>query len=103
MTINKLTKIFLKFSPYAFLKRSAQQQGINSDKLNYAVKLFADCHRIDIQPWSGSRRGFIIFLDNKFSLWFLQAGDTFVFDGYEIGQYDNGSVTVFDGLARLDK
>ena len=98
MKINRLTKLFIKFSPKGFLKYTARSQAINPSRLDYAEKLFRDCRRIDIQPLSGSHRGFIIFLDNKFSLWFYQDGDHFVFDGYEMGEYDDGEVTVFDGL-----
>lgn len=98
MKLNIFTKLFLKFFPKTFLKFAASKQGIDDKKLDYADKLFGNCKRIDIQPLSGKNRGFIITLDNKLSLWFFQDGDSFKFDGYEVGEYDNGEITVFDGL-----
>ena len=98
MKINRLTKLFIKLFPRTFLKQAARQQNINPQKLNYAEKLFRDCRRIDIEPLGDSSRGFILFLDNKLSLWFYQDGEHFIFNGYEIGEYDDCEVTVFDNL-----
>ncbi len=96
MKFNWLDKMFIKFFPKIFLKSAAEKQAINPRKLNWAEKLFADCQRIDIKPLRGTSRGFIIYLDSKLSLWFYQDGDHFTFDGYEIGEYEKGEVTVFD-------
>lgn len=102
MKVNFLTKLFMKFSPKGFLRYAARNQGVNPSKIDYAEKLFQDCQKIHIQPLSGPHRGFIIFLDNNFSLWFYQDGDYFVFDGYEMGEYVDGDVTVFDEQ-RIDR
>ena len=67
-------------------------------KIEYAEKLFRNCERIDVQPLSSGSRGFIITLDNNFSMCFFQDHDHFVYDGFETGEYDNGDVTVFDNL-----
>lgn len=99
MKMNRLTKAFFRFLPQGFLRYAAWRQGVRIKKLGYAEKLFADCRSIDIQPLSGGNRGFILFLDRQFSLWFFQDGDHFIFDGYEIGEYEAGEVTVFDRLA----
>jgi len=98
MKINRPTELFIKFLPKIFLKSAARQQGIDSKKLDYADKLFRDCQKIGIQPLAGANRGFILFLDNKFSLWFFQDGDHFIFDGCEIGEYKDSEVTIFDNL-----
>lgn len=96
--IKPSTKLAIKTFPKLFLKFYASKQGINYKKIDWAEKLFRDCKRIDIEPLSGPSRGFIIFLDNKFSLWFLQDGNHFAYDGFEMGEYENGEVTVFDNL-----
>lgn len=98
MQINWSTKLLMKFFPKTFLRYAAKKQGINQKKLDYAESLFRDCQRIDIQPLRSRRRGFILTLDNKLTLWFYQDGDHFTFDGYEMGEYENGEVTVFDNL-----
>ncbi|MEK7065330.1 MAG: hypothetical protein AAB963_02700 [Patescibacteria group bacterium] len=50
-----------------------------------------------LQPLSGNDgRGFIIFVDNKISFWFFQDGDHFKYDGFEMGEYGDGNVQVFD-------
>lgn len=92
-------RLLMRFFPKLFLKMHMAKQDIDTDKLDLAYKLFGDARRIDIQPLSGTGgRGFIICLDSKFTLWFYQDGDHFTFDGIEMGEYDNGDVTVFDGL-----
>jgi hypothetical protein len=98
MKIDWLTKLYIKFFPKSFLKQAVLENNFDPKKIDYAGKLFSDCQRIDIQPLAGSARGFIITLDNKFSLWFFQDGDHFIYDGFETGEYDDGEVTVFDSL-----
>ena len=91
-------KIILKLSPKLFFKLHSRSLNVNDKYIDLAQKLFGQVKRIDIQPLSGGHRGFIIYLDNKFSLWFYQDGDHFVYDGFEMGDYENGEVTVFDNL-----
>lgn len=98
MKINWLTKLYIKLFPKQFLKQAVKENKGNPQRIDYAEKLFAGCKRIDIKPLSGNSRGFIITLDNNFSLWFFQDGDTFVYDGFETGEYTDGEITVFDGL-----
>ena len=93
------TRFMLKFFPHWFLKNEFEKIGGESDALDHASRLFDD-KRIDIQPLGGKTgRGFIITLDNQLTLYFYQDGDHFKCDGYEMGKYDNGDVTVFDKLA----
>jgi hypothetical protein len=95
--LNWFTKLFIRLSPWDFFKYSAKKEGLNPKKIDWAESLFRDCKRIDIAPFSGSR-GFIITLDNRLSLWFNQDGDCFKYDGFEMGPYDDGDVTVFDSM-----
>ena len=89
-------KMILKFFPHLFLKWHAGHMNIDDKMISYAQNLFAD-KKIHIQPLSGvSGRGFIIFVDNKISFWFFQDENHFVYDGFEMGEYDDGDVTVFD-------
>jgi hypothetical protein len=99
LKLNFLTKTLMRLAPISFLHYAARQQGVDDNKIDYAYKLFADAKRIDIQPLSGEGgRGFIVFLDCSLSLYFYQDGDHFYYDGFEIGEYGKGEVTVFDRL-----
>jgi len=99
MKINWFTKILMRFAPKTFLRYVAREQGIRFEKINCLTKLFGENCRIDIFPLSGSgSRGFSIILDNKLSLYFYQDGDHFCYDGYEIGEYEKGNVTIFDNI-----
>lgn len=93
-------KLLMKISPRLFIKMSANDLGLDYKKVDLAFKLFKDS-KIHIQPLSGvAGRGFIVFIDNKLSLWFNQDGDCFKYDGFEMGEYDDGEVTVFDGIKK---
>lgn len=93
-------KLLMKFSPGWFMKMQANKLGLDYKKVDLAFKLFKDS-KIHIQPLSGvSGRGFIVFIDNKLSLWFNQDGDCFKYDGFEMGEYDDGEVTVFDVIRK---
>ena len=97
--LNNFTRIFMRFAPKGFLRYVAKKQGLDDKKVKYAMKLFEGVERVDIQSLpSSSGRGFIIYLDNKLSLFFYQDGDHFYFVGLEMGEYDKGDVTIFDRL-----
>ncbi len=99
LKINWFTKILMRFAPKTFLFHAAKKQGIEPQKIDYAMKLFGESKRIDIHLLpSRSGRGFIITLDNKLSLFFYQDGDHFYYDGCEIGEYEKGNVTIFDNV-----
>lgn len=99
LKINWFTKLLMHFTPKVFLRYAAKEQGIESEKIDYAMKLFRESERIDIHPLpSRSGRGFIITLDNKLSLFFYQDGDCFYYDGCEMGEYEKGDVTIFDNI-----
>ena len=95
--INWLTKLLMRYAPKIFMRYASREQSVDYQDLERAMKLFSQAKRIDFRPLSGMNgRGLIIFLDQKLSLWFFQDGDHFTFDGYEMGPYDKGEVTVFD-------
>jgi len=99
LKINWFTKLLMRFAPKIFLRYAANEQGVKSQKIDYAMKLFGESKRIDIHPLpSRSGRGFIITLDNRLSLFFYQDGDHFYYDGCEMGEYEKGDVTVFDNI-----
>lgn len=94
--INWFTKLLLKFWPSLAMKQLAKKIGINNPVFDQAHKLFSQVERIDIFPLKGSPRGFMIVIDKETALYFYQDGDHFVYDGYEMGEYDKGDVTIFD-------
>jgi hypothetical protein len=53
-----------------------------------------------IAPLRNSR-GFILTLDNEVSLWFNQEGDCFKYDGWEVGNYKDGDITVLDNCPKI--
>jgi len=70
--------------------------GIEASKKAHA--LFGKVERIDVVPArSAGMRGFQIVLDHLLTLYFSQDGDHFVYDGFEMGFFEGGDVTIFDG------
>lgn len=99
LKISWYDKLLVKFFPVQFFNRQTKKMGIDDKLIDLSFELFQG-KKIHIKPYRAGSRGFIINLDNKFTLWFNQEGDHFVFDGFEIGEYDDGDVTVFDNLNR---
>lgn len=92
-------RLMMRIAPKIFIWYTARRQKLNPNKIDYAFKLFEGAKRIDIQSLpSRTGRGFVIYIDNELSLHFYQKGDTFYFDGFEMGEYENGDVQVFDNL-----
>ena len=99
MKINWLTKLLIHFSPRSFFRLAARENKLDYKKIEEAENLFRDTKRIDFFPSGGTGgRSLIIVIDNKLSLFFYQNEDTFTYDGFEIGPYKNGEVTVFDKI-----
>jgi len=88
-------KLVLKFCPSLFFKHYAAEQNVKYKDLERANDLFLD-KKVHFQSLSGKGRGFIIQLNNSLTLWFYQDGNHFVYDGFEMGQYDDGDVTCLD-------
>jgi hypothetical protein len=97
--VSWLTKILLGISlswGMARLARELNSPCIETSKKAHA--LFQGIGRIDFVPSRSTMRGFQIILDGLLSLYFSQEGDHFVYDGFEMGPYDEGDVTVLDKL-----
>lgn len=92
------TILLLKISPFRGIKRLSRKMGVNPDVADKAQELFVGTKRIDIVPLGPGSRGFQFIIDSSTSLYFYQDGDHFVYDGYEMGQYGKGEVTIFDNL-----
>jgi|GEM_PF-1454260 len=78
-------------------------RGINADysMLEILDKAFHQAKHVDIFPFSpkdGGQRGFMLVLDRKMAFYFYQDGESFQYDGYEMGEYKKGNVTVFDEI-----
>ncbi len=91
-------KLLLKHCPTLAMRIFAKNIDINIifDKAHEA--LFRT-ERIDFFPNVGGR-GLIMVIDCKTALFFYQEGEHFVYDGYEMGKYNKGDVTIFDDLRK---
>jgi len=94
--IDWFAKLLFRFWPKMGIKYFAGKMGISDSRARQAHDLFSGVKRIDIFPSSSGYRGFIIILDQKTGLYFYQDNDHFVYDGYELGSYNKGDVTLFD-------
>ncbi len=72
--------------------------GISNQAFSEAHDLFSKIRRVDLLPLKLGYRGFMIVLDKKTALYFHQDYDHFIYDGFEIGEYEKGDVTIFDDL-----
>ena len=98
--INWFTKLLLKLWPGLAMMRLAKKMGIANPIFDKAHDVFSQVKRIDILPSVSGYRGFQLILDKKTALYFYQDGDHFVYDGFEMGKYEKGDVTIFDDLRR---
>jgi len=93
-----LIRLMLRLSPTTGFKILNKKLGIKNDAFDKAHEAFSNIKRVDIFPTAAGGRGFILVLDKKTALYFYQNGDHFIYDGFELGEYDGGDVTIFDGL-----
>jgi len=91
-------KLLLKFYPKASFKIFAKELDIDNPLFDKIHDAFDDIERIEIFPTKGGKRGFVLVLDQKTALFFYQDGDHFKYDGFEMGEYKKGDVTVFDHI-----
>lgn len=89
--------LFLLPSKWA-IKILAKKMGVKNVIFDKLHDLFSKAKRIDFFPCQSDSRGFIIILDRETALFFNQDGDHFVYDGYEMGEYEKGDVGIFDNL-----
>jgi len=96
--ISWLTRILLAVAlPWGLGRLTKELGGPGIEVSKKAHAFFTKVDRVDIIPSRSETRGFQIVLDNALSLFFCQDGDHFVYDGFEMGLYEDGDVTVFDG------
>jgi len=98
--ITWFTKLMFKLWPGFAMMRMARKMGISDPLFDEAQELFSKVRRIDVLPSASGLRGFVVVLDRKTALYFYQNGDHFVYDGFEMGKYDKGDVTLFDNTKR---
>lgn len=98
--IDWFTKLLLKFWPNLAMKMMARKMGIENPIFDQAHEIFSQVKSVDLLPLESGNRGFMMVLDNKTALYFYQDGDHFVYDGFEMGEYEKGDVTIFDNLKK---
>lgn len=94
--IDLWTRILLRVSPLRGVKRLSRRLGMDQDFADKAHKVFADTERVDIIPSRSGTRGFQLVINGNTALYFNQDGDHFTYDGFEMGEYNKGEVTIFD-------
>lgn len=97
-----LDKLLLKFWPKLEMRRMAKKMAIDNLVFDKLHEVFSGVRTVDLFPYRGNSRGFILVLDRQTALFFNQNGGQFVYDGWEMGEYVKGDVTIFDGLAGKD-
>ncbi|MEK9194511.1 MAG: hypothetical protein AAB884_01745 [Patescibacteria group bacterium] len=101
LKFNWFTKLILKLSPRLGFFHLAKKLRIENPLFEKAHELFSRVDRIDLLPLKSGHRGFIMVLNKKTALYFYQDGDRFVYDGFEMGEYEKGDITIFDNLRSL--
>ena len=91
-------KLLLKFWPDLEMRRLAKRMAIDNPVFDKLHEVLNSVKAIDIFPYSGNSRGFILVLDRQTALFFNQDGDHFEYDGFEMGEYNKGEVTIFDNM-----
>ncbi len=91
-------KIALKVWPNLAIRRLAKQIGVRNPTFDKTHDALSQVRRVDLLPLKTGYRGFMIVLDRKTALYFHQDYDHFVYSGFEIGNYEKGDITIFDGL-----
>jgi hypothetical protein len=99
--VSWFTRVLLSIAlPWGLGRLAKELHGPELERSKQAHALFARAERVDIIPSHSDSRGFQLVLDNILSLYFVQDGEHFVYDGFEMGPCDGGDVTVFDQKAR---
>ncbi len=100
--ITWLDKALLKIWPDLEMRRLAKRMKIGNVVFDKLHDIFHKTETIDIFPFAGNSRGFILVLDRQTAFFFYQNGDHFEYDGFEMGEYVKGDVTIFDELRDKD-
>lgn len=91
-----MIKPLLRLWPNKAMKMLAKKQGIKEPVFDKLHQIFYKAKRIDLFPTASNSRGFILVIDQQTALYFYQDGDHFSYDGFEMGKYDKGDVTILD-------
>ncbi len=100
--ITWLDKMLLKFWPKRTMHRLAKKMKVGNIVFDKLHDVFSKTETIDIFPAAGNQRGFIMVFDHETAIFFYQDGDHFAYDGFEMGEYVKGDVTIFDNLKNKD-
>lgn len=92
-----LDKFLLKYWPNLAFRRAAKKLNIQNTVFSRLDEVFCASKRIDVIPTAGLR-GFVFAIDQETAFYFYQIGDHFEYDGFEMGPYGKGDVTIFDNL-----
>lgn len=95
--VGLLNRFLFKRWPSMAMRLFAKEIGIKNVVFHKAHELFYGVDRVDFFPSHGDR-GFVLVVDRKTALFFFQDGDHFEYDGFEMGEYTKGDVTVLDGI-----
>lgn len=98
--IGWFTKLLLKIWPNLAMSTMAKKMGINDPIFDRAHEIFSKIGRVDLFPFQSGHRGFMMVLDGKTALYFYQDGDHFSYDGFEMGEYEKGDITIFDNIGK---
>lgn len=88
-------KMLFRLFPVTSLKFVAWKMGCSFSFILHGDLFFHEAS-VDIVPTKTGGRGFRIILNNNLSLYFYQDGKHFKYDGWEVGEYEDGDITVFD-------
>lgn len=93
-------KMLMKFWPSMSMRFWAKKMKIKNVVFDKLHEVFSESKTIDLFPLNSTEcgRGFILVLDRETALYFYQDGDHFKYDGFEMGPYEAGDVTIFDNL-----
>ncbi len=93
-------QLLFKFCPKMIFKVMAKKMKIDNTAFDKLHDVFSKTEKIDIFSNMDNERGFILVLNRQTALYFYQNGNHFKYDGFEIGEYDKGDVTIFDHLKK---
>lgn len=93
------TRLMFKFWPFLGVKLINRRLGVKNEIFEVAQELFSKAKFVDVFP-TNSRysRGFILVLNRDAAFFFDQDGDHFKYDGFEMGKYEKGDITIFDNV-----
>ncbi|MFW6110276.1 MAG: hypothetical protein ACOC6Q_02525 [Patescibacteria group bacterium] len=89
--IRKLHRTFMLWFPHKYFKYASKFFDLTPEKIESTWILFGNTDRFEIFPNDSKKgRGFVLVLDNRLALFFLQHGDAFRYNGMEMGKFKKG-------------